>query len=208
MIHHHVEAPVGGLALVGRRDRIPSNAAARHVVQRVEDARDVERVVVGRRHRQREPDARGHPRQQRNHRRHVVPRPFGAKADDRAMITAKILGGAAVVAEKQHVHHAALGNAGDVLVEIRGAVVRIADPGARHSPQVVGVDERYIGCKMHGLARGHDLSLGSLRGTRARSWLRREPPECGCKLPIDVPRDAPAVIDERGIQIGTGGAGL
>jgi hypothetical protein len=139
MIHQLVEAPIRRLALVGRRHRVPGDAAAGQVVERVEHPRDVERMMIGRRHRQREADAGRGARQQRDHRRHVVPRPFCAKSDDSAMIATIVLRGAAIVAEKQQVHHSARGDARDLLVEVGRAVIRIADPGARYPPEVVGM---------------------------------------------------------------------
>ena len=58
VVHHFVEAVVRRLVLVGRCDRIPGDAAARHVIERVEQPRAVERMVIGGRQRQGEAHAR------------------------------------------------------------------------------------------------------------------------------------------------------
>ncbi len=144
VVHHHVEAVVGGLVLVGRSHRIPGDAAARDVVERVEHPRAVERMVIGGRHGHGEADALRGLRHERDHRRHVVPRPLGAVAHHRMVIAAVILRGPAGIAEEQHVHHAAFGDAGDVLVEFGRAVIGIADPGPWHAPEIVRVEEREV----------------------------------------------------------------
>ena len=168
VLHHVVEAVVRGFVLVGRRHRVPGDPPARHMVERIEEARDVERMVIGRRHGDGEAHARGGLGHQRDHRRHVVARPFGAVADAGLVVAAVVLGRAAGVAEEQHVHHAALRDARDVLVEFRRAVVVVADPGARHPPQIVGVQKRQVGREMDGLGFGHAWSeLGCVAGADA-----------------------------------------
>jgi hypothetical protein len=77
-----------------------------------------------------------------------VARPFGAILDDGLVAAAEILGRAAGVAEEKHVHHAALGDAGDVLVEFRRAVVGITDPRARHAPEIIGMKKGNVGGEM------------------------------------------------------------
>src|SRR5262249_46999495 len=72
-----------------------------------------------------------------------------------AMIAAIVLRGAAIVAEEQQIHLAARGDARDLLVEVGRAVIRVADPGARYPPEVVGMQERQVGSQVDGLALGH-----------------------------------------------------
>src|SRR5262245_43345448 len=45
VIHQDIEAPIRRLALVGRRDRVPGDAAAGQVVERVEHRGTMERVM-------------------------------------------------------------------------------------------------------------------------------------------------------------------
>ncbi len=134
------------------------------MVQRIEEARDVKRMVIGRRHGDGEAHARSRLGHQRNHRRHVVARPFGAVAHGRFVVAAVVLGRAAGVAEEQHVHHAALRDAGDVFVEFRRAVIVVSDPRSRHPPQIVRVQERQVSREVDGLRLGH-----AWRRTRLRS---------------------------------------
>ena len=148
MLHHLVEAVIRGLVLVGRRHGVPGDASTRDVVERVEDTRAVERMMVRGRKRQGEADAWRGFRHQRDHRRHVVARPLRAVAHNGFVVAAVILRRAAGVAEKQHIHDTALGDAGDVLVEFRRSVVGIADPRTRHAPEIVGVQKRQISRKM------------------------------------------------------------
>ena len=128
VVHHDVEAVVGSLVLVGRRYGVPGDPPARHMVERIEETRDVKRVVIRRRHGERKAHAGRRLGHQRNHRRHVMAGPLGAVADGGFVVAAVVLGGAAGVAEEQHIHHATLRDACDVLVEFRCAVVVVSDP--------------------------------------------------------------------------------
>ena len=150
VLHHGVEAVIRGFVLVGRRHGVPCDPTARYMVERIEEARDVERMVIGRRHGDGEAHAGRGLGHQRNHRRHVMAGPFGAIAHARLVVAAVVLGRAASVAEEQHVHHAALGDTGDVLVEIRRAVVVVSDPRAGQSPHIVRVQERQVCRKVDG----------------------------------------------------------
>jgi hypothetical protein len=151
VVHHLLEAVVRGLVLVGGGHDIPGDAPARHVIERIEETRDVKGMVVGRRHRQRKADVGGRFRHQGNHRRHVMARPLGAVAHVRVMTAAEIFRRPAGVAEEQHVHDAALRDPGDLFVEVGRAVVVVADPGAGHAPEIIGVKERQIGGEVDGL---------------------------------------------------------
>ena len=162
VIHHGVEAVIRGLVLVGRRYGIPGDPPACHVVERVEETRDIERVMIGRRHGEREAHAGRGLGHQRNHRRHVMAGPFGAIADGGLVVAPVVLGGAAGVAEEQHIHHAALRDARDVLVEFRRAVIVVSDPRARQPPQIIRVQKRQIGGEVDGLRFGH--AAGCLAG--------------------------------------------
>ena len=56
VIHHFVEAVIRGLVLVGGRHRVPGDAAAGDVIERIEQPRAMKRVMIGRRQRQGEAD--------------------------------------------------------------------------------------------------------------------------------------------------------
>jgi len=68
VLHHFIEAVVGGLVLVGRRDGVPRDPALGDVVERVEETGAVEGMMVRRRQGQREADAGCCARHQRNNR--------------------------------------------------------------------------------------------------------------------------------------------
>jgi hypothetical protein len=178
VLNHLLVAVVRRLVLRARGDGVPGDASFGDVVEPVEHARDMEGMVIGRRHRDAEADALRHPRHARDHRHHVVARPFGAPAHRRVVVAAIVLRRAARVPEEQHVHDSARGHAGDVFIEFGAAVIGIAFPRARHLPQVVGVIVREIGGEMDQLRLRHDarapyiakkFSTGALRDSRPTS---------------------------------------
>ena len=164
VLDHFLVAVVRRLVLRARGHGVPGDAALGDVIESVEHARDVKRVMVGGRHGDAEADALGNARHAGDHRHHVVARPFGAVAHRGVMIAAVILRRAAGIAEEQHVHDAARRGARDVLVKFRARVIRIAFPGSGHLPQIIGVVVRQVGGEMDELGLRHD---GNLRAASA-----------------------------------------
>ena len=157
-----VVTPVRRLVLRARGDRIPGNAPAGDVIERVEQARDVEGMMIRGGHGDAETNSLCRPRHARNHRHHVVPWPLHPVAHGGVVIAPVFLGRAGGVAEEQQIEDAAGRDACDVLVEVGAAVIGVAGPGARHSPEIVGVKEREIGGEVDDLGSAHAHSTATL----------------------------------------------
>lgn len=136
VLHQLVEAVIGGVGIAARCDDVEGDAAARDVIERVEQARHVERVHERRRIGQAEADMLGDARHAGDHRAHVVARPANSPAHRLVADPGPGVRDAGAVAEEQHVDAAALGDARDLFVD---ADVRVgaAGPRARHAPAAV-----------------------------------------------------------------------
>ena len=138
-----VVAVVGVVGPPLRGDDVEGDPSVGDVVERVEQARRVERVHEGRRIGEPEPQMVGHPRHQGDEWAHVEARPRDAVAHrvlDRALPGVRDAG---AVAEEDHVEAAALGDARDLLEHADIGMMTV-DPGAGQPPMRLDVGPRQV----------------------------------------------------------------
>ena len=117
--HVLVAAEIGGLAAVQRGDDVPGGAALQHQIHRREDARDMERLVIGRRVGDAEPEPlRHHPHRHQDGGGIELDRAH-AGADRLGMVTGINVGQRQAVVEERHLDLAVLQRPRDPLVIFR-----------------------------------------------------------------------------------------
>ena len=150
--HQFVETVIRGIGEARRRHDVERHAAVGDVVERIEKARDVERVHEGRRIGEPEADMLRRASHRGDIRTHVVSRPADAPTAGGFMRTAPGARQTRAVAEKNHVELAALRNLHDVLEHCEIGKCR-ARPRSRLMPPSfemrLGQVERQMHFRLH-----------------------------------------------------------